>query len=62
MKHNLKTEHAGSKKGRGAYWGPRQEAKQLSRKRRRFNDKLTDQRLVELGLESKKTHGRKKFV
>ena len=57
MKHHLKTEHTGSKKGRGAYWGPRKDAKQFSRKQRRFNDKLTNQRLIELGLESRKTRG-----
>jgi hypothetical protein len=40
MAHNVnKTEHAGSKKGRGAYWGPRQVAKKESNKLRRLNDK-----------------------
>ncbi len=57
---HLKTEHSGSKKGRGAYWGARQEAKQLSRKQRRVNDKLTHQRLIELGLEAPKLRGKKK--
>lgn len=59
MRH-LKTEHRGSKKGRGAYRGPRQEAKQLSRKQRRFGDKLTHQRLIELGLEAPKFRSKKK--
>jgi hypothetical protein len=30
-----KTEHAGSKKGRGAYYGPKRDAKHESRRRRR---------------------------
>ena len=34
-----KTEHNGSKKGRGAYRGTRQNAKRESKKRRRQNDK-----------------------
>jgi len=33
-----KTEHAGSKKGCGAFWGPRQDAKAQSNRRRRRND------------------------
>jgi hypothetical protein len=56
----LKTEHSGSKKGRGAYWGPRQVAKQLSSKQRRVSDKLTHQRLIELGLEAPKPRSKKK--
>lgn len=32
-----KTEHAGPKKGRGAYWGPKQDAKRESNKLRRRN-------------------------
>ncbi|MDL1871370.1 hypothetical protein FBR05_04110 [Deltaproteobacteria bacterium PRO3] len=56
----LKTEHSGSKKGRGAFRGPRQEAKQLSRKHRRIDDKLTHQRLIELGLEAPKSRSKKK--
>ncbi len=34
-----KTEHSGSKKGRGAYWGPRQDAKKESNRLRRENDR-----------------------
>ena len=33
-----KTEHAGAKKGRGGYYGPKREAKRLSDKRRRTED------------------------
>jgi len=36
----IKTEHAGSKKGRGAWWGARQEAKKVSRKARRAAGKV----------------------
>jgi hypothetical protein len=32
-----KTEHAGPKKGHGAYWGPKQDAKKESNKIRRRN-------------------------
>jgi hypothetical protein len=35
----VKTEHSGSKKGRGAYYGKRQDAKTLSKKARRQNGK-----------------------
>lgn len=35
----LKTEHSGSKKGRGAWWGPRKDAKKFSRRQRRENSK-----------------------
>jgi hypothetical protein len=35
-----KTEHAGPKKGRGAYYGRKRDAKRDSRKRRRHNDRL----------------------
>jgi len=31
----IKTEHAGSKKGNGAYWGRKAEAKKASKKARR---------------------------
>lgn len=41
-----KTEHAGLKKGRGAYWGRKVDAKQESNKARRLNAK----RLVQQGL------------
>lgn len=34
-----KTEHAGPKKGRGAYWGRKADAKRESRKVRRQNAK-----------------------
>ncbi len=36
-----KTEHAGSKKGRGAYWGRRIAAKNDSNRKRRENDKAS---------------------
>lgn len=36
-----KTEHAGSKKGRGAYWGRRVAAKKESNRKRRENDKTS---------------------
>ena len=36
-----KTEHAGSKKGRGAYWGRRVAAKNDSNRKRRENDKTS---------------------
>lgn len=35
---NIKTEHNGAKRGKG-YWGVKKDAKELSRKRRRQNDK-----------------------
>lgn len=36
MAHNTrKTEHSGAKKGRGAYWGPKKEAKKESKCQRR---------------------------
>lgn len=34
-----KTEHAGAKKGSGAYWGRKVEAKKESNRKRRENDK-----------------------
>ena len=34
-----KTEHSGSKKGRGAYWGHKVNAKKESKKLRRLNSK-----------------------
>jgi len=36
-----KTEHAGAKKGNGAYWGRKVAAKKESSKRRRTNDKTS---------------------
>lgn len=36
-----KTEHVGSKKGRGAYWGRRVAAKKDSNRKRRENDKAS---------------------
>ena len=40
MAHNAKqTEHAGAKHGKGAYWGPKADAKRESRKARRRNDR-----------------------
>lgn len=38
MSKNLKTEHSGAKNG-GGHWGPRQEAKSISKKVRRKKDK-----------------------
>ena len=35
-----KTEHAGPKKGRGAFWGRKGEAKKASNRRRRESDKV----------------------
>lgn len=35
----MKTEHSGPKKGNGAYWGRKRDAKSISNKRRRGNDK-----------------------
>ena len=35
-----KTEHAGAKKGRGAFWGRKGEAKRASNRRRRETAKL----------------------
>ena len=35
----MKTEHCGAKKGRGAYYGRKVIAKKLSNKKRRANDK-----------------------
>jgi len=35
----VKTEHNGPKRGRGAFWGPRQEAKKESNRKRRTDDK-----------------------
>ncbi len=35
-----KTEHAGAKKGRGAFWGPKREAKRASNRRRREAGKV----------------------
>ncbi|MDE1970209.1 MAG: hypothetical protein KGI50_01370 [Patescibacteria group bacterium] len=37
--HARKTEHAGSKKGRGAYWGRKCDAKRESNKKRRQDGK-----------------------
>ena len=34
-----KTEHNGPKKGRGAYWGHKADAKKESNRKRRINDK-----------------------
>lgn len=35
-----KTEHSGSKKGGGAYWGRKTEAKKQSNRKRREKDKI----------------------
>ena len=34
-----KTEHSGAKRGRGAYWGPKKDAKRESSRKRRKNDR-----------------------
>ena len=40
MAHNAtRTEHAGPKRGRGAYWGRKKDAKRQSKKARRRNDR-----------------------
>jgi hypothetical protein len=40
MAYNAKkTEHTGAKKGRGAFYGPKAEAKKASNRRRREDDK-----------------------
>jgi len=36
---SIKTEHSGAKKGRGAYYGYKRNAKSISNKKRRANDK-----------------------
>jgi hypothetical protein len=37
--HSGKTEHSGSKKGRGAFWGRKKQAKKGSTGKRRIEDK-----------------------
>ena len=44
----LKTEHSGSKKGRGAYWGHKMDAKKESKKLRRLNSKTIIRKGVEI--------------
>ena len=39
-----KTEHSGSKKGRGAYWGRKADAKKQSNRKRREQDKIQPQK------------------
>ena len=40
-RHKFKTEHAGAKKGRGAFWGRKKDAKSYSNKaRRRIDQRL----------------------
>ena len=34
-----RTEHSGAKRGRGAYWGPKKDAKRESSRKRRENDR-----------------------
>ena len=36
----IRTEHSGAKRGKGAYWGRKVEAKAESNRKRRQNDKL----------------------
>lgn len=44
----LKTEHSGSKKGRGAYWGRKADAKKESKKLRRLNSRIIIRKGVEI--------------
>jgi len=44
----LKTEHSGSKKGRGAYWGHKMDAKKESKKLRRLNSKTSSAKELKL--------------
>jgi hypothetical protein len=44
-----KTEHAGAKKGRGAYWGLKRDAKRESNKGRRAQDTRAVSESVEMG-------------
>ena len=39
MSTTTKTEHAGPKKGNGAYWGRKKVAKKVSNKKRRVRDR-----------------------
>ena len=43
----MKTEHNGSKKGCGAHWGRKAEAKSLSKKVRRLTDKKSVKEVTE---------------
>ena len=43
MSKTIKTEHNGSKKGNGAFYGRKQEAKEFSNKNRRQMDRLISQ-------------------
>jgi len=54
-----KTEHSGVKKGKGAYWGHKVDAKRESNRRRREVDKKTvsEQSVDEPFLESVKNGG-----
>ncbi len=49
MAHQAKkTEHTGAKKGEGAYWGPRRDAKRESNRARRVQDaKAADEGLAD---------------
>lgn len=38
-----KTEHSGAKRGSGAYWDPKKDAKQESNRKRRENDRNESQ-------------------
>ncbi len=40
-----KTEHTGTKKGRGAYWGRKVDAKKQSNRKRREQDKILVQKI-----------------
>lgn len=43
MPGTLKTEHCGSKKGNGTFWGRKKVVKRLSNKKRRDMDKRLDE-------------------
>lgn len=47
MSKATKTEHSGAKNG-GGYWGPRAEAKQTSKKRRRLIEKRDIQKQLKI--------------
>ena len=51
-----KTEHAGAKKGRGAYWGVKADAKRESNRRRREDAKALAREALR-GLKSDKRDG-----
>ena len=42
-----KTEHSGAKKGGGAYWGLKKDAKRESNRKRRENDRIESEKRCE---------------